>query len=223
MSESSRTSRRKPNTEVLAFDCGQDIVGILDIKTGEYLPYRGGRMIEGARRILDCAGEVVSYNGIRYDLDELAEIVGVETTDNLALNGEHRDMQVIASARCWPPDEGTEPILGTGLVSMYERCLGGDLPDPPSHVIDEYERSNWRDCYMAGELWKELAANWRHQIDMECGKPQCAIRAGFNPIDIGNDIRRCPDCGTTIEPGDDGCDDLLFGDDERDFVHVPPD
>ena len=42
--------------DVLAFDVGEDIVGVLDLNTDKYTPYRGDRMSEGARRIVDCGG-----------------------------------------------------------------------------------------------------------------------------------------------------------------------
>lgn len=141
--------------EVLAFDVGESIVGILDVNTGAYAPYRGEDMIDGARRLIDCEGIIVSFNGTLSDLPSLARILGVEA-GALELNGIHRDMREIASKDRWPPDPGTSPILGTSLVAAYEHYLDEDVPRPPTSVSDGYEEDNWRDCWMAGELWKKL-------------------------------------------------------------------
>ena len=143
-------------TALLAFDVGVDIVGIIDLRTDTYDCYRGPRMIEGARRILDCDGVVISFNGIRYDMPELAKIAGITDADALPLKGTHYDMRVHACRDRWPPrDEEDKPILGPDLRNHYQHYFGQPPPDPPGH-LDDYERSNWHDCHMAGELWRRI-------------------------------------------------------------------
>ena len=69
-------------------------------------------MADGARRILDCNDIVISFNGIRYDIPKLAEIVGITNAD-VCLKGTHYDMRVYACRDRWPPrDEEDGPILG---------------------------------------------------------------------------------------------------------------
>ena len=100
-------------TELLAFDVGVDIVGILDLRTDAYVCYRGPRRCGGARRILDCDGVVISFNGIRYDLPKLTKIVGVAGGYALSLKGAHYDMRIHACRDRWPPRDGEDdPILG---------------------------------------------------------------------------------------------------------------
>ena len=140
--------------ELLAFDIGDDIVGIIDLRTDSYDCYRGARMADGARRILECDGVVISFNGILYDMPELANIARV--TDALPLKGIHCDMRVHACRDMWPPrGEEDAPILGPDLRSHYQHYFGRPPPDPPDH-LDDYARSNWRDCHMAGELWRRI-------------------------------------------------------------------
>ena len=69
------------------------------------------------------------------------------------------DMLREASIDRWPPDPGTEPIIGTDLHGHYLHYFGTEIPEPPISVNDDYERSNWRDCFMAGQLWKKICAN----------------------------------------------------------------
>lgn len=144
-------------TELLAFDVGQDIVGIIDLRTDAYHRYRGQRMPDGARRILDCDGVVISFNGIHYDSPELAKIVGIDDAAALPLKGTHYDMCVHASRDRWPPRDGEDaPILGPDLRDHYRHYFGRPPPVPPGHLDDDYERDNWRDCHMAGELWRTI-------------------------------------------------------------------
>lgn len=88
--------QRPPITERLAFDVGDDIVGIIDLRSNAYASYRGPDMPDGARRILDCDGVVINFNGILYDLPELANIFGIADPDALPLKGTHCDMRVHA-------------------------------------------------------------------------------------------------------------------------------
>jgi hypothetical protein len=63
-------------TEVLAFDWGVGILGILDINTSEYIPYYyGNEMLQGAKRIVSCVGTIVSFNGNGRDLGEISKIL----------------------------------------------------------------------------------------------------------------------------------------------------
>ena len=116
-------------------------------------------MIQGAMRLIGCTGTIISFNGTKYDLPRLAEIVGAPKPDMLRLQGTHLDMLREASIDRWPPDPGTEPIIGTDLHGHYLHYFGTEIPEPPISVNDDYERSNWRDCFMAGQLWKKICAN----------------------------------------------------------------
>ena len=143
--------------EILAFDVGDDIVGILDLKTGHYDPYRGKRNTLGAQRLIDCRGVIVSFNGSRYDVPKLAKLLGKASVDELEIRAEHLDMQEVASRHQWPPNPGTNPILGRNLQNTYAHYFP-DAPviDTPPSAGSDYEKSNWKDCWMAAELWKKL-------------------------------------------------------------------
>ena len=142
--------------EVLTFDWGTNIVGILDVKTQIYIPYRSGKeMIKGAERIISSVGTIVSFNGNSRDLPELSKILGLSSMNELKIQGEHNDMLEITSDIRWPPDQGTGSILGPGLEKTYKYYVEDEFIALPSHLKDEYEESNWRDCYMTAELWKK--------------------------------------------------------------------
>jgi hypothetical protein len=141
--------------ECLAVDWGTTIVGILDIGSGIYTPYRGDRTREGAARVQSCAGTIVTFNGTFCDLPELAKILGVT---KLSLCGVHDDMREITSRQRWPPDPGTDPILGENLTKTYTYYFGNEFSSEPPHLVDEYEISNWQDCFRAAELWKRWKA-----------------------------------------------------------------
>jgi hypothetical protein len=144
--------------EVLAFDWGTTIVGVLDVHTDVYTPYRGKeRMIEGAKRILSAVGTIVSFNGIDCDLPKLFELLRLDR-GRQDIRATHDDMLVITSTIRWPPDPGTLPIFGKGLLEMYTYYCGYGVPAAPLGLSDEYEANNWRDCYMTAELWMR----WRH-------------------------------------------------------------
>jgi hypothetical protein len=141
-------------SEVLAFDWGIDIVGVLDINADMYRAYRTrSERIEGARRIIGCTGIIVSFNGNGYDLVELSNLLGLPSVANLNLKGTHHDMMPIISAIRWPPDPETAPITGQNLVETYRHYVGAAFPAPAPHVTDPYEISNWLDCKMTAELW----------------------------------------------------------------------
>ncbi|MGF6604597.1 hypothetical protein P3T23_009353 [Paraburkholderia sp. GAS448] len=141
--------------EVLAFDWGTEIVGVLDVKTGLYMAYRGeGEMIEGAKRVLSVEGTIVSFNGNACDLPRLFELLQREQTE-CALKATHDDMLVITSTIRWAPDPGTGPINGPGLCATYTHYFGESKPSRPCSFTGEYEANNWLDCYMAAELWKK--------------------------------------------------------------------
>ena len=107
-------------TELLAFAVGVGIVGIIDLLTDAYVCYRALRMPDGARRILGCDGVIISFDGIRYDLPELAKIVGLADTDALLLKGTHCDMHIHACNDRCPPREGKDgSILGPDLRAAH--------------------------------------------------------------------------------------------------------
>ena len=143
---------------LLAIDVGMSIVGILDLHTGEYTSFPGSRMAEGARRILECDGIVITFNGPLYDLPILAKLVGFADARALPWCGEHFDMREEAVRDRWPPDEGGKPIMGPSLREHYRHYFDTEPPAPP-RGLDEYEQDNWCDCYMAGALWKRLVRN----------------------------------------------------------------
>ena len=116
-------------------------------------------MPDGARRILGCDGVVISFNGIRYDLPALAKVVGVADADALSLKGTHCDVRIHACSDRWPPRDGEDgSILGPDLRDHYRHHFGWPPPDPPRRLDNDYERSNWRDCHMAAELWRRIRA-----------------------------------------------------------------
>jgi hypothetical protein len=140
-------------TDVLAFDWGIGIVGVLDVNTDLYRAYRGNERIEGAKRIVDCAGMIVTFNGNGRDLLELSKLLGRASQADLNLKGVHHDMMPIISTIRWPPDPGTAPITGPNLVDTYRHYFGDHLPAPPPQITDDYEISNWLDCKMTAALW----------------------------------------------------------------------
>lgn len=144
--------------EILAFDVGTGIVGVLDVQTGSYAAYRGQDMSRGARRIFECEGIIIRFNGNRYDLPKLAKRLD-DCNSVLEPRGKHIDMREEASRDRWPPDPGTQPIRGTNLISHYMHYFGEPLPEPPDSLKDEYEQNNWRDCRMAADLWSAIFCN----------------------------------------------------------------
>ena len=142
--------------EILAFDYGEDIVGMIDLNTDTYTRYRGKAMVEGAKRILACDGIIVSFNGTCYDLPRLAKFAGLSASDTPSLRGIHHDMQIEASRDRWPPRPGTAPIIGSGLRDHHRHYCGHSPAEPPGWLDCEYERSNWLDCYMTAELWRKI-------------------------------------------------------------------
>lgn len=142
--------------EVLAFDWGTTVIGVLDINSNAYTAYRYGEdMVAGAKRIISTSGTVVSFNGNRYDLIEIAKILGYSSVSEMDVRGTHDDMLEIISDIRWPPRPGSASILGRGLPATYSYYFGEHLPLPPAGVQDDYLISNWRDCYMTAELWRK--------------------------------------------------------------------
>ncbi len=139
-------------SEVLSFDWGTTIVGVLDVHTAIYTPYHGTTQIEGARRIVSCCGTIVSFNGNLYDLPQIARILGLASAEELQLRGTHDDMLEITSEVLWP---GPKTIIGSGGLTYRYTLFCSGIPIPASPTQDVYEESNWRDCYMAAELWKK--------------------------------------------------------------------
>ena len=97
-----------------------------------------------------------SFKGIGYDLPRLARLAGTSAFDTPVLLGIHHDMQIEASRDRWPPLRGTAPIVGADLRDHYRHDCGYSPLEPPGWLKDEYERSNWLDCYMAAELWRKI-------------------------------------------------------------------
>ena len=147
---------------ILAFDAGIDIVGILDLCTDTYTPFRGQRMIDGARMVFECEGIVISFNGTLYDLPELAKLTDIKEPAT-ALRGTHHDMQIKASEYLWAPYPGEERILGPDLKGYYGRIVGKHAPVPPSH-LDLYEQDNWLDCRMTADLWLMINYRLAHNV-----------------------------------------------------------
>ncbi len=144
--------------EILAFDVGESMVGMIDLRADSYSRYKGRRMVDGARRILDCEGTIISFNGTIYDLPELARIAGIAEPDALSLRSDHYDMLIEASRDRWPPVPGNRRIVFQALRKHYEHYFGEPLPDPPDFLIDDYERGNWNDCYMTAMLWRKIVS-----------------------------------------------------------------
>ena len=148
-------AKRATALEVLAFDVGESVVGVLDVNTGEYTPYRENAMVDGTRRVVECEGAIVSFNGTHCDLPWLARILALK--DEIpSLKGNHYDMLEIAVEDRWGTRLGGKTIIGPDLRAHYKHYFGLDLSRPPASASDEYEENNWEDCWMAGELWKRL-------------------------------------------------------------------
>ena len=142
--------------EVLAFDWGTEVIGVLDVNGNTYTAYRYGKdMVEGAKRIISTAGTIVSFSGNHRDLIEIAKILGFSSIAEMNVRGTHDDMQEITSDVRWPPDPGSSSILGPGLAANYRHYFGERPPIPPVNIQDGYLISNWRDCYMTAELWRK--------------------------------------------------------------------
>lgn len=142
--------------EVLAFDWGTTVIGILDVNNNAYTAYRYGEdMIEGAKRIIATTGTIVSFNGTGRDLIEIAKMLGFSSVAEMNVAGYHDDMMNITSDIRWPPDPGTASILGPGLHDTYTHYFGDEPPMPPEGLEDDYLVSNWRDCHMTAELWRK--------------------------------------------------------------------
>ena len=142
--------------EMLAFDYGEDIVGVIDLNTDAYTRYRGECMIEGAKRILACDGIIVSFNGTGYDLPKLAKLAGLSASDTPSLRGIHHDMQIEASRDRWPPATRNCSYRRPGLRDHYRHYCGLSPAEPPGWLDCEHERNNWLDCYMIAELWRKI-------------------------------------------------------------------
>jgi hypothetical protein len=138
--------------EVLSFDWGTTIIGVLDVNTDIYTPYCGASRIDGVRRIASCCGTAVSFNGNLYDLPQMAKFLGLASAEDLQLRGTHVDMLDITSQARWP---GPNTIIGSERLPARYASYCSDIPIPASPVQDGYEAGNWRDCYMAAGLWKK--------------------------------------------------------------------
>jgi hypothetical protein len=138
--------------EVLSFDWGTTVVGVLDVNTDIYTPYRDTQRVEGAQRIVGCRGSIVSFNGNSRDLREIATILGLDSIAELNLQGTHDDVWEITCQILWP---GASLINGFGLAERYAHFFGKDAVFPPYPGLDDYLNNNWKDCYMTAQLWKK--------------------------------------------------------------------
>jgi hypothetical protein len=148
--------------EVLSFDWGTTVVGVLDVKTGVYTPYRGTHRIDGAQRIVGCRGRIVSFNGNSCDLPQIATIIGLASAAELKLQGTHDDMWEITGRILWP---GSGLINGFGLAERYAHFFGKDAVFPPHPTLDDYLNDNWKDCYMTAQLWKKWTVGELQVVD----------------------------------------------------------
>jgi hypothetical protein len=140
--------------DVLAFDWGTDIIGVLDVNTDVYRASRSRtERVAAARGIVECTGIIVSFNGWGRDLLEMSKLLALPSESSLILSGEHHDMMPIISAVRWPPDPGTAPIAGPSLAQTYRYYFGDEIPPFPPHLTGQYEISNWLDCKMTAALW----------------------------------------------------------------------
>ena len=124
--------------KTLVLDVGQSIIGIYCVQHRRYDAYQDVRRIHGLRRIAR-AGELITYNGDRYDLTEislLSERLGYAA---FKLPPRHVDMRTV----CWGPH-----IIGSSLENTYERQFGS-IPSPST----SYEEDCRRDVRMTFELW----------------------------------------------------------------------
>lgn len=127
---------------ILVFDVGQSIIGIQRSQHGRYIPYYGDDRIKALER-LEKSDQIVTFNGNRYDIDELNKL-------SMTLRGKefkppelHFDMSEIY----WPN------ILGSSLINTFSDYFESDKKFP-----DTYEGSNAADVYMTLMLfrrWKD--------------------------------------------------------------------
>lgn len=79
-------------------------------------------------------------------------------------------------------------------------------------------------CMETSLARRQQMANWRREIEENCQDRQCPLKGTkpFDTVDIGGGVRKCPDddCKTTIEPGENGCYIVCFGDEDGDLVLV---
>jgi len=125
-------------SDTLIFDTGQNIVGIFSVKERKYTAYTGARLQIGSDRILR-ARDIVSYNGNRWDLFDLARFSGLGDDVTAKVLGLHTDMREIIWGR----------IRGRCLADTYKEHFPRIRSFPDTHI-----GSNWRDVYMTYKLWK---------------------------------------------------------------------
>ena len=146
--------------EVLAFDTGTTIVGVLDLNTGIYTPYRKHGeppWTKGAERVIECDGIVVSFNGNRVRLaplgrDHRSGVGGQTSVEGRPLRHESDRLERSLATR-----SGHRADMGQRLTLTYKHYFpDDDVPVPPASITDPYEQDNWRDCWLAATLWKKL-------------------------------------------------------------------
>lgn len=136
------------NVTTLVIDTGQTIVGLFSVEDVVYIPYRGRNIAKAIERV-QCADEVVTYNGKCRDLEDLGGFAGID--GNLPIKGVHSDMRSI----CW-----SDRIGGRSLFDTYRLHFpDGSCPSSPflpkgAPDCDDYEAGNRRDVYMTFRLWE---------------------------------------------------------------------
>lgn len=141
--------------QILAFDWGTTIMGILDLNSNTYKAYRyKDQMVEASKRLINSNGTIISFSQSNRDLKEIAELLDIDSIDALQLNATHDNMAPIVTNIRWPPRDGEKGILGTDLNGNFDYYFESAIITPPEELTDDYEINNWEDCYKAAELWK---------------------------------------------------------------------
>jgi hypothetical protein len=144
MSTGTKSVAGPPIADTLVFDTGESIVGVYSVRDRKYRAYYGDARVVAARR-LQRAAAIVTYNGTRRDLPDLAALLGTPPSTASEILGVHHDMRAV----CW-----SERIWGKSLHDTY-LMHSATLPIFPG--LDSYEADNRRDVMMTYRLWR----HWR--------------------------------------------------------------
>jgi hypothetical protein len=82
----------------------------------------------------------------------------------------------IFSAIRWPPDPGAAPTTGPNLTETYQHFFGAVVPEPPLHVTEQYEISNYLDCKMTADLWNRWRQRELAQGSRRSGASTCDLK-----------------------------------------------
>ena len=139
--------------EILVFDVGENIIGMIDLNTDTYSHYRGPRMVR-SQRILDCQGIVISFNGSTGTGRPWQRLLGLPTRPlYLSAPLRYAGRGIPRSLASGTRDRSDS---GQNLQETYWNYFRDSPPDPPDYLDDDYERDNWSDCYMAAALWRRI-------------------------------------------------------------------